>query len=215
MIAHSNPIEEQETMAYKQNGWVLLCLGILLVPMWLLGLDLLMGDLTFGEPHILYIVIFVAASVLLALVFLAVSFAFQARRPGIQVMAALLIVVTVNVGNLLVWAVMVGLFIIFLTLWAKGGGSRSPSDPTYLPVMSGLAILSVILAFTWTLGSTMGMPFQRAGIGEPLLSFQFYCQVRGEHAEGTETVHIGKQHPCGLAAGVVVNPSLRGGGGVG
>lgn len=159
IIAHTDPIEEQETLAYKQNGWVLLCLGILLVPMWLLGLDLLMDELTSGEPYLPFIIIFVAASVLLALVFLAVSFAFQARRPGTQVMAALLIVVTVNAGNLLVWAVMVGLFIVFLMLWARGGVSRSPSDPTYLPVMSGLAILSVILAFTWTLGSTMGMPF--------------------------------------------------------
>ncbi len=159
MIAHTNPIEEQETLAYKQNGWVLLCLGILLVPMWLLGLDLLMDDLTSGVPYKPFIVIFVAASVVLALVFLAASFAFQARRPGTQVMAALLIVVTLNAWNPLVWGLMVGLFIVFLRLWATGGGSRSPSDPTYLPVMSGLAILSVILVFTWTLGSTMGMPF--------------------------------------------------------
>ena len=86
MIGHTDPVEEQEPLAYKQNGWVLSCLGILLVPLWFLGLDRLMDGLTSGEPYLPFLIIFVAASVVLALVFFAASFAFQARRPGTRTM---------------------------------------------------------------------------------------------------------------------------------
>jgi len=150
MIAHGDPMKEAEVHSFRQNGWVLLCLGILLIPVWLFGLDLLMDELSYEEgpdPH--YVMIFIIETVLLSLIFVSSSFAFQARRPGTQVMTALFIVVIINAWHPIAWVVMVGLFVIIVALWAKGGGSRAPSDPTYLPLMSGLAVLSVILAVLW------------------------------------------------------------------
>ena len=156
MIAHTDPLEERVIKAYKQNGWVMLCLGILLIPLWLLGLDLLVDELRSGDLDPSYVVIIVAASVVLALVFVAASLAFQARRPGTQVVAAFLVVVTMNAWYLLAWGIMVGLFVLLVALWARGGGSRTSPDPTYLPLMSGLAVLTVLSVFMWP--STMALP---------------------------------------------------------
>jgi hypothetical protein len=158
LIAHTDPLEEQEHKAYKQNGWVMLCLGILLIPFWLSGLDTIMDEMAFDGPDPYHIALFIIATALLAFVFVAVIFAFQSRRPGSQVMAALFIVITVNVWHFLAWSLMIGFFVLFLMLWARGGVSRSPSDPTYLPVMSGIAVLSVILAIMSFMTSTMVIP---------------------------------------------------------
>ena len=156
MIAHTDPVEEAEIHAYKQNGWTLVCLGILLIPVWLLFLDILMDELRSEGLYWSTILVFILGSALLALIFVGASFAFQARRPGTQVMAALSIVVSINAWHPVAWVVMVGAFFIVLALWAKGGTFRSPSDPTYLPLLTGIAILSVVLAFLMFLNAPMG-----------------------------------------------------------
>lgn len=158
MIAHTDPIEEKEERAYRQNGWVMLCLGILLIPMWLLGLDEFMDELKSSSPYLLYILLFVVATVVLALVFMGAVFAFQARRPWFQILPAFLIVVILNGWNISVWIVTFTIFVILLVLWAKGGGSKYRSDPTFLPLMSGLALFSVLQVFLWGMSSTMGLP---------------------------------------------------------
>jgi hypothetical protein len=159
MIAFSDPVEEKEIKAFKQNGWVLLCLGILLIPIWLLGLDFIMSDLMYGDFSLLEVILFVVASGVLAMVFISVSFAFKAQRPGTQVITVLFIVVTLNAWNPLAWGLMVGLFIILVMLWAWSGGSRIKSDPTYLPLMSSLAIFSIVSILLWGTSSTMGIMF--------------------------------------------------------
>jgi hypothetical protein len=157
LIAHSDPETEEEVRAYRQNGWILLCLGILLIPVWLMGLDILLDELSYEEgPDPFWILVVILQTVLLTLIFIASFFAFSARRPGTQVMAALFIVVIVNAWHPIAWALMVGAMVLLIALWGKGRGSRSPSDPTYLPLISGLAILSVILAILALFTAPMG-----------------------------------------------------------
>ena len=159
IIAHADPVKEEEERAYRQNGWVLLCPGILLIPPWLLGVDILMDELTCdGGPDPLFVGAFVTASAVLALVFVSSILAFQARRPGTQVMAALFVVVILNAWHIVAWVFTVGLFSLLVALWARGGTSRSRSDPAYLPLMSGLAVLSFVMCLLFLLTAPMG-PF--------------------------------------------------------
>jgi RNA polymerase subunit RPABC4/transcription elongation factor Spt4 len=155
IIAHSDPDEELVEKAYRQNGWIQLCMGILLLPAWLFGLDLMMEDLSSGEPYPLLILLFVVGTALLVLVFLAASSAFQARRPGIQVMSALLVTVISSAWSPYALIAFIGMFLVAMVFWSNGGSSRHPTNPSYLLVMSGLAILSAVMAYLWFLSAPM------------------------------------------------------------
>ncbi|UCC92753.1 MAG: hypothetical protein JSW25_08830 [Thermoplasmata archaeon] len=157
MIAHTDPVEEKEIKAYKQNGWLLLCLGILLIPFWLFGLVLVMEELGYDDPDLFYIVAFIIASGMLAFVFIASGFAFQARRPGSQMVAALMIVMTTNGWHPIAWVIMVGLFLILIVLYGRRRGTKGPYDPTLLPLMSGLAVVSVVFAMLWFLTAPLAL----------------------------------------------------------
>jgi hypothetical protein len=157
IIAHTDPDEELVEKAYRQNGWILLCMGILLIPVWLLGLDLMIDDLSLGDMDPSLVLLFIAGTIIVTLVFLGAMSAFQARRPALQIMSALLVLVISSAWSLYALVIFIGFFLIALMMWASRGRSRHTSNPSFLSVMSGLAIISGLVAYLWGFRSTMGL----------------------------------------------------------
>lgn len=155
MIAHSDPIREDEVRVQRQNAWTLLCCGILLIPVWLVFLDgigqyVREGDYLNGEVLSFY---FLSGTVIL--VGVGVISAFEAVRPSVQVVAVGLVVIIATSWSTTAMMVLLTVYFLVVVRWAVGGGRSSRMDPTYLPVMSGIGILSLILMYLWLLDSPM------------------------------------------------------------
>lgn len=155
MMAHAAPAHEDEVKVQRQNAWTLLCCGILLIPVWVMMLDGLGqyisdGDLWKGEMLAFYFLTGVIVAVGLGVIS-----AFGAVRYGLQAVAVGLVVIVATSWSLTTMAVLLLLYFLVVIRWVVGGGRSSRMDPTYLPVLSGIGILSVILLYLWLLQSPM------------------------------------------------------------
>lgn len=154
-IAHTDPVRDGEVRVYRQNGWTLLCCGILGIPAWLFLALELTDELRYGPVEGETLVFFLLGTALVVLVFMAAALAFQARRPGVQVMAALLVVIGSSLWHPFAIFVMMALFLLALGLWAMGGDRYSHPDPSYLTVLTGIAILGEVMAYLFMFNTRM------------------------------------------------------------
>ncbi len=155
MITHSDPSHEDEIRVHRQNAWTLLCCGILLIPVWVMFLDgigqyIRDRDLWDGQMLLFYyltgVVIVVGIGVICA---------FGAVRPGLQAVAPGLVLIVSTFWSMTVLVVLLLLYFLVVLRWVVGGGRSSRMDPTYLPVMSGIGIVGLILMYLWLLNSPM------------------------------------------------------------
>jgi hypothetical protein len=155
MIAHDKPTKEEHRKASRENAFVLLCCGILLVPMWLYGLFLVLEELSFDSQSTILILAFLYGTVILVLVFVAASYAFTARREGVQVVAAVLVIFHMSFWSPPVFLGLGLLSALVLGMGAKGRGRFFPTDPNYMTVLSGIAVLSIVMAYWVFFNSTL------------------------------------------------------------
>jgi hypothetical protein len=151
VMAHQRPVHEDEVRTYRQNAWILLSCAILLLPLWLMHLDGLnyhLGRWDLLDVDMLFF--YLATSVLLLLGAAMVS-AWQAKRPGLQVLVPGILVVHTTFWSQTALVLLLLIYFLVVILWGIGAGRSSRMDPTYLPVVSGVGMLSLVLTYLWIL----------------------------------------------------------------
>ena len=155
IIAHKDPSNEDEIRAYRENAWMLVGCGILLLPIWLMMMDGLGYYVRHGDLLNMQMLTFYFVTGVIVVLGAAISYAFYAERPGLQATAAGLVVVTATFWNLTALVMLLVAFFLFSGFWAAGGGRSSRMDPSYLPFLSGVGFVSGILMYTWLLNAPM------------------------------------------------------------
>lgn len=154
-MAHEDPVREDEFRVHRQNAWMLLSCAILLLPVWLIFI----GDVVSNIGRGAYLendnLFFIFTTSVLIVIGAAMASAFQAKRAGLQVLAPGLIIVHAEFWSETIWIVLMVLYFLGLLRWAAGEGRSARMDPTYLPVITGIGMLSLILMYLWLMGSEM------------------------------------------------------------
>jgi hypothetical protein len=149
MVFHMPAVADDEAAEYRRNAWVLLCSAIMLVPEWLFVLRDEMGGPDPWEPTLDLVRTFGWVTATLLVVLAGVAYAFRAERPGVQVVGAW--VVVLYTASRSVW-VFLPLGFLFCVLWGLGSGRTrefARPDATYMMLLSGLALLSIVLVAFW------------------------------------------------------------------
>ena len=154
-MAHEDPVQEDEYKVHRQNAWMLLSCGILLLPVWLLTVDEVIWNVNRGEYLDNDNLYFLLTTSVLILVGAGMSSAFQAKRSGLQVVAPGLVIVHAALWSVTIMIVLLIVYFLVMLRWAAGEGRSARMDPTYLPVITGIGMLSLILMYLWLLGSPM------------------------------------------------------------
>jgi len=151
MVAHWEPTHDDVIQVYKQNAWVLLCCGILLIPLWLEGISQLDWHIQQGDYLDIDMLFFYFSTTLLVMIGAAMSSAFSAKRPTLQVMVPGLVVVHTTFWSSTAMFILLAVYLLVVILWAVGGGRSSRMNPSYLPVATVLGILSLLMTYIWLL----------------------------------------------------------------
>ncbi|NOQ54553.1 MAG: hypothetical protein GQ558_08115 [Thermoplasmata archaeon] len=155
LIRSSDPVEDEHRKAYRQNGFMLLVAIILIIPAYLIGIEQVVNmDLqNLWMSELAFIVYVFIAFVLIAY---GTYCAFASKRPGAQILAAILL--WVNPGLLHPIAFVIFAF-MFCFIWVLGGsksGSWRRPDATYLGLMTGVGIIAVIWGYIWFFNMASG-----------------------------------------------------------
>lgn len=158
LIRHDDPDEDDVRVCHRQNAFVLLCCAILLLPPYLLFVQDVYDQLVHGDWDWFLMVSFAYVTSIALMVFWAISLAWDGEGVLVQVTAAFLVIVTMSFvfPPMLLFAGI--LFSGVLGIASSGERSFRDMDPSYLPVLSGIALAVVICAYLWLLNSPMSIP---------------------------------------------------------
>jgi hypothetical protein len=155
LIRHTTPDEDAARECMRQNAYVLFCCVILMVPPIWIGLDMFRMEIVDGEFGWLSLATFAYASLVVVLILYGLVQAWKAERPGFQIVAAALIWVNASLVSPIVFLLSCLVFSLVLGVAASKTGSFTNPDPTYLVVLSGIALMDIIMAYLWLLASPM------------------------------------------------------------
>ena len=157
MVFHMPALSDDESAEYRRNAWVLLCSAIILVPEWLFALRDQMGEPSPWDlgSDLLLSLGWVTGTLLVVLA--GIAYAYRAERPGAQVLAAW--VVVLYTASLSIW-VFLPLGFLFCVVWGLGSGRTKEfarPDATYMMLLSGIALLSIVLVAFWRFIPSLGL----------------------------------------------------------
>ena len=155
LIRHTTPDEDAAQECMRQNAYVLFCCVILLVPPIWIGLDSIRSLIVYGQFNLVALALTAYASVVILFILYGLVQAWKAERPGYQIIAAALIWINVSLVSPIVFLVSGLVFSFVLGIAASKTGSFSNPDPSYLVVLSGIALMDILLAYMWMLASPM------------------------------------------------------------
>jgi hypothetical protein len=157
MVRETTVDKDAEKKCYRQNGYVLLCCFILLTLPIYMAVDGILD--WFSEKgfdwYVVLLAVYGVAVVLL--VFYGLVKAWMLESPGAQILAAILIWVHTTFVHTLVFILSGFVIALIWGIAASKTGSFMRPDPSYLVVLSGIALMDILWMYTWLYGSTMGL----------------------------------------------------------
>jgi hypothetical protein len=155
LIRHTTPDEDAARVCMRQNAYVLFCCVVLLVPPIWVGIDSVRMMIMDGQFDHFSLTVVVYAAIVVPLILYGLIQAWKGERPAYQITAAALIWMNTSFIQPIVFLVSGLAFSLVLGIAASKTNSFTNPDPSYLVVLSGIALMDIILAYLWLLTSPM------------------------------------------------------------